>query len=272
MTAEVGMVANGPSISRDFHDVPAGVRREVVQWDVPTWWRPMEYFGEVVRARALQGKSVLELGARDGGTALYLAKFHGMSVVATDIDPIQSKCRALHERHGVSDLITYDVADATNLQFDDASFDAVVIKSVLGGIAAAAGTQAMARAADEMRRVLRPGGVVLFAENLSASWFHRKARSARAWSGEWHYPSLAEIESVFSRVGPPELKTTGFSAVFVPESFPRLKQVAASIDKCTERLVPRSWQYVGFGHSVKRAAATGGSSIVSGLGYRITTE
>jgi SAM-dependent methyltransferase len=233
--------------------VPAETRREIVQWDVPTWWRPVAYFGEVIEANGLRGANVLEVGARDGGTALYLAKFHDMHVVATDIDPVSERGRQLHVKHGVTANIEYDVADATDLHFADGSFDVVVTKSVLGGISGALGAGAMRTSIREMARVLRPGGHLLFAENLSGSAVHRQARKVRAWHNAWHYPTYRTLEESFSEVGRLSMHATGCAAVLVPERLARTKQTVALIDNGLQKLIPNRWCYVGYGDVLKPA-------------------
>ena len=95
---------------------------------------------------------VLDLGCGTGWTACHLAKEHGASVVGVDLTP-SVLCWADEriEREGLGDRVTTRVADAHDLPFADATFDAVIAESVL------VFTEPR-RAAAEVRRVLKPGG------------------------------------------------------------------------------------------------------------------
>ena len=67
-----------------------------------------------------------------------------------------------------------DVARATELRFEDESFDAALVIGVLDRL------RAPQLAASELRRVLRPGGVLLATATNGAYWRHRLDRAARA--------------------------------------------------------------------------------------------
>lgn len=94
---------------------------------------------------------VLEIGA---GTGLNLPFYpDGADVVLTEPDPPMAK--RLEQRGG-----TVVPATAEALPFDDASFDTVVSTLVLCTVADPA------RSIGELRRVLRPGGRLLFIEHV----------------------------------------------------------------------------------------------------------
>ena len=65
------------------------------------------------------------------------------------------------------------------------AFDLVIFKSVLGALRT---KQRQEQALGEIYRVLRPGGVLLFAENLVGSSLHARLRSRFVpWEGGWRY-------------------------------------------------------------------------------------
>jgi SAM-dependent methyltransferase len=98
------------------------------------------------------GWQVLDVATGNGGTAIAAAR-RGCDVTGVDYVPAlidQARRRAEAERYP----ITFDVGDAEALPYADASFDAVT--STLGVMF----TADHQRAADELLRVCRPGGVV----------------------------------------------------------------------------------------------------------------
>lgn len=108
---------------------------------------------------AAPGRRLLEVGCGLGDDAAALARLvaPGGSVVA--IDGSRTMVEAARERHGEVPALSFDVADAAELPFDDASFDACRIDRVLQHIADPAS------AILEMVRVLRPGGVLVAYDN-----------------------------------------------------------------------------------------------------------
>jgi SAM-dependent methyltransferase len=96
------------------------------------------------------GSKVLDVAAGNGNASLAAAR-RGCRVTATDyVDALLDGARRRAEADGLD--IEVRVADAENLPFDDASFDAVLSTF---GVMFVPDPQ---RAADEMLRVTRPGG------------------------------------------------------------------------------------------------------------------
>ena len=98
------------------------------------------------------GQRVLDVAAGTGTSAVPAAR-RGASVVATDLTP--ELLEVGRAAVGDSDLdLTWQTADAEALPFEDASFDVVI--SAIGVMFAPHHQQA----ADEILRVVRPGGTV----------------------------------------------------------------------------------------------------------------
>lgn len=108
-----------------------------------------------------KGKYVLEVGCSVGITACHIAKKYGCKVVGVDTSERmieRSKERA--KREGVEDRVEFRVADAQNLPFEDAIFDAVIGEFVT------AFPKDKQRAVNEYVRVTKPGGYIGFNETF----------------------------------------------------------------------------------------------------------
>jgi SAM-dependent methyltransferase len=109
---------------------------------------------------AAGARDVLELGAGHGRDALYFAR-EGFTVQATDFSPVgleqlQEAARAQDVAGRVTTAV-HDVREA--LPLPDKSVDAVFAHMLL---CMALSTQEIHAAVSEIRRVLRPGGVLLY--------------------------------------------------------------------------------------------------------------
>jgi ubiquinone/menaquinone biosynthesis C-methylase UbiE len=101
------------------------------------------------------GMRLLDLGCGPGSITLGLAeKVAPGEVVGVDLQPSQvAQAQELSAARGVKN-VRFEIADVYRLPFPDASFDAVFAHAVLMHL------REPVRALTEMRRVLRPGGIV----------------------------------------------------------------------------------------------------------------
>lgn len=158
---------------------------------------------------------------------------------------------ALHSASGVSDRVEYACIDATQIGQEN-SFDVVAFKSVLGGIGGAGGHSAEEQAIRSMHAALRPGGVLLFAENLSASPVHRFLRRRFvAWGERWRYVTVEEMAAFLASFSSVRVRTFGFAGAFGRTDGQRSSLAAADVSGL-DRLVPAQWRYI------IAAVATGG--------------
>ena len=102
--------------------------------------------GEVAK-----GKDVLELATGPGMIARHIAS-RAKSVIATDFAPkmIETACKVKNPEN-----VSFEVADATSLRFEDNSFDVVVIANALHII------PNPEKALAEIDRVLKKGGILI---------------------------------------------------------------------------------------------------------------
>ncbi|HZT78125.1 MAG TPA: methyltransferase domain-containing protein [Vicinamibacterales bacterium] len=102
---------------------------------------------------------ILDIGSGIGGPARYVATRFGCRVNGIDLTPeFCAVARDLTTRLGLSDRVTFDVANALALPFADATFDGVYSMNVSMNIADKAAFHR------EIARVLKPGGWVVLAE------------------------------------------------------------------------------------------------------------
>lgn len=117
---------------------------------------------------------VLELGSGSGAMAVELLdRYPTIRLTATDVDPAM-RAAASRRLTGYGDRVEVRDADATQLPFDDARFDAVVSFIMLHHVID------WETALAEIARVLRPGGVLVgydLVESPMSKLTHRLDRS-----------------------------------------------------------------------------------------------
>ncbi|HEV2723386.1 MAG TPA: methyltransferase domain-containing protein, partial [Thermoleophilaceae bacterium] len=103
-------------------------------------------------ATLVGGRAVLDAGCGVGWGSLLLAEADPDSLVAVDISPVAIE--AARERAGAA-AVDFKVGDLEDLPLDDDSVDVVVCYEAIEHV------YRPAVALDELRRVLRPGGILL---------------------------------------------------------------------------------------------------------------
>lgn len=111
----------------------------------------------VIKKYMPAGSLVLDAGCGAGRTTSYISE-NGCSVVGADISaPLIKKAKDLYPD------IDFQVMDARNLDFEDNSFDVVFFS--FNGIDNLASLQERNRAISEMKRVLKPGGYLIYSSH-----------------------------------------------------------------------------------------------------------
>jgi SAM-dependent methyltransferase len=228
-------------------------RRELapfVQWDIPTWTRAIEYW--TVQLASNPGAKALEIGSRDAQLASVLSQRFDLSVVCTELYWPHANAAGLAADAGADHRVGFCINDARRLPFPDNTFDVLLAKSVLGGIAGVAADtvgapEGLRSLLTECARVVRPGGLLLVAEGVAASSLHRRLRATREWNRWWHYPSLDEFTTTLSEFGTVDIHATGLVSAMVPDRFGRAKTVISGVDEHLSRLVPARFRYLAYG-------------------------
>jgi ubiquinone/menaquinone biosynthesis C-methylase UbiE len=163
-------------------------------------------------------ESVLDCGCGDGGVAR-LIRERVREVVAIDIE----RSPSWHDEPG----LTFRVADAEQLPFDDVTFDLVHSKDSLHHM------DAPERALAEYRRVLKPGGTALIVEaNRYNPVFYPHMTLAL---GHEHF-SRSRFRSLVAAAFP-DARFGAFEAHYVP-GIGRALAVQNVIEEALERLPP----------------------------------
>ncbi|MFN9496606.1 MAG: SAM-dependent methyltransferase [Bacteroidota bacterium] len=221
--------------------------KDIIQWDVQSWSKALSYWDSKVEWNKIQHS--LELGGREGGLSLWLA-LKGKSVVCSDLKDVQKTAEQLHKRHHVSTWITYQDIDATNIPYEE-YFDLIVFKSIIGGIGRNDNYKNQHKVFKEIYKALKPGGKLLFAENLAASAVHRRLRKRFVqWGSSWRYVSLDEMKEFLSDFSYHDIKTTGLLGTFGRTE--RQRNVLSAVDDLVlNKICPDRWKYICYGIAEK---------------------
>lgn len=118
------------------------------------------------------GSYVLDVGCGVGITPCQMARVYGCRVMGVDLrEAMVERARQRAAREGVAALAEFEVADARDLPFEDATFDAVVCESVLAFL------QDRKQAVAEFVRVTKLGGYVGISES---TWLREPTPELRA--------------------------------------------------------------------------------------------
>lgn len=213
------------------------LKSDIIQWDIDTWGKSLDLW--TAHLAKVNGKDAAAFGEREGGLSLWLA-LNDFDVHCTDYHPFKDTPLEIHTKHHVQDQISYEKQDITNIDLPDNSLDVVMFKSVIGTLSDKALQQ---KALDELYRVLKPGGYLLFAENMEATSLHRFARKKfLSWGERWRYFKWSERNEMLGKFSQSQFKTAGFLATFGRSE--KQRKFLAGIDKLITPILPNSWRYV----------------------------
>lgn len=154
-----------PNSAIDIYRVKrrAGVRKMLGGLD---YTRSVEYPNALRELQLEQANRVLEIGASKLFLGCYIAVRYDVEVHVTDIDPVVNLQARWISRLGRGDLVeagrfVIRIEDATKLTYPDSSFDRIISISTLEHV------RAIEMAAEEVGRVLQPGGLAVITVPVS---------------------------------------------------------------------------------------------------------
>lgn len=129
------------------------------------------------RTRITPLSYVLDIGCGVGATSCHLARCMGCRVMGVDINPLMvDRAWERAKRLKLTNLVDFKQADATELPFDNNTFNAVITESVT------AFPEDKTRALQEYYRVTKPGGFIGLNE---ATWLRTPVPAEiRAWASQ----------------------------------------------------------------------------------------
>jgi len=223
---------------------------EIISWDVANWSHCLSYWQPWVEPLDRTSSRVLVLGERSGGISLWFALL-GFDVICSDYRLPGDDVRQFHQRWLVQERVTYAAVDMFSIPFPDNHFDVVACKSVIGGLKvdykdpSTRSLQGQQMAVEEVRRVLRPGGIFLGAENLVGTGLHAGARHLR-YKGRvgWRHLRLSEVRWLFGNYSVCEQLPWGFLGTHWPSRL--LNRMTALMDRYVSRWLPADSLYISF--------------------------
>jgi SAM-dependent methyltransferase len=166
-----------------------------------------------------------------------------------NINSPEEKSIETHKKYALTDKISYEAINATGIPYSN-HFDIVIFKSILGGISRKGNDELKGKVIKEIYKSLKPGGRVLFAENLAGSYLHKfMRRKFVSWGKEWNYLKYNEVDDIFSDFTSLNFITTGFWASFGRSE--RQRQFLGMTDNIFEKLIPKSKRYIVIGIAEK---------------------
>lgn len=220
--------------------------KKYLGWRILPWKKALQFWNNQLKTFNLSGEKALEVGANKAGLSKWLAEEFNMKVTATDlnVDPDDAEAIRKEFPDGQVELVP---ADATALPYPDNHFSVVVMKSVLVSLDKSG--QRQPKAIKEIHRVLKPGGVFLFAENMKGSSIHNSLRKkfVKWYEGQQYY-DCEMMENQLKAFSSIKYKTFGFFSII---NKPVINQIAYAADHFIKPFTPKNSNYIIYGVAVK---------------------
>ncbi len=207
----------------------------VMPGDEP-WRYNLNLVRHTVRGVDLEGARILDVSCGRGGACAYFTRYHAPSeVVGVDLVPGHvAFCTATHRAPNVRFL----EADAQHLPFDDGSFDVVT------NIESSHAYPQLELFLAEVRRVLRPGGVLCLTDNLKAGQIDARTDRLRPFGDvRWVRNITAEVAEALLQAREPVLGLVAEIVKDAGANGPYVEQFARAVLQCRNNYVAGAWDY-----------------------------
>lgn len=220
---------------------------DILKWDVESWSETLFFWEKAVDFSG--NVKCLALGECNGGLSLWLA-LKGCDVICSDFENTEKIASPLHERYNLRDKIKYQDVDAVNMSYEN-TFDIIIFKSILGCIGKNENRIEQVEVFKQIHKALKPGGKLLFAENMKASPLHVVARNYLTnWGRTWRYPDCDDLNDFLKIYSKYEIYYSGFLTVFGKLKI--VKDLFFAMDKIIfNHILPQNWKYIAYGIAEK---------------------
>jgi len=220
-------------------------QKDILNWDVINWSKVLDYWEKNIFLENRKYEC-LELGAGLGGLSLWLA-LNRNNVICSDVNGPTQAARHIHARYNCSANIKYAAIDATNIPYQN-HFDIITFRSVLGEMQSDKHHCYKEKALSEIYKALKPGGMLLFAENLQGSFLHRALRG-KLGRKNLNYLRIDEMPNILSKYKHVQYTSLGFLGCFGRSE--KQKNIFGKIDLFFESILPDRYKYIVAGIAVK---------------------
>lgn len=220
--------------------------KDILKWDVESWECALSLWEKNVNFT--KDTKCLALGEWDGGLSLWLA-LKGCDVTCSDYELSEKRASELHDKYNIRSIVKYQDINAFDIPHENA-FDVIIFKSILGTIGKY-GWDKQNEVFRQVHKALKPGGKLLWAENMKGSPMHKIARKyLTTWGNLWRYPDMRDLDEFLKIYSKSEVHFNGFLAVFAKKGL--LRDIFLKVDKSFfSYIIPANWKYIAYGIAEK---------------------
>ncbi len=142
-------------------DIHIGLYQSVDEPVLDASHRTVEHMAAQI-GPSLRGAEVLDIGGGYGGSARYIAREYHAKVVSLNLSEVQNRRgRRQNMEQGLADQVRIVDGDFENIPYRDSSFDVVWSQDAM------LHSGDRTRVLEEVRRVLKPGGIFIFTDPMA---------------------------------------------------------------------------------------------------------